>query len=86
MMSYGPTKTKENFSIYRTSDSTDRTYDEIHWLEYMHCLTHIVEEGTSVEHEEAVRLLANAFGYNRLTKNLRTHIEEMIDFSIKKRI
>ena len=50
----------------------------------MHCLTHIVEEGTSVEHEEAVRLLANAFGYNRLTKNLRTHIEEMIDFSIKK--
>ena len=75
---------KKNFSIYRTSDSTERTYHEIHWLEYLHCLTHIVEEGTSVEHEEAVRLLANAFGYNRLTKNLRTHIEEMIDFSIKK--
>jgi very-short-patch-repair endonuclease len=74
----------QSWTEYRHSGPTaERQPHEIAPKEFTNALVDLVEHHRSVSKEDATRALASIFGFDRLTKKVRGHIEAIIDYAIQ---
>ena len=69
---------------YRTSlGESSRTHDEISSQEYANALIDIVQRAHSFGYEDAIKAVAEIFGFKRVTAAARTSIEVSFKKAIK---
>ena len=74
----------QSWTEYRPSGPTaERQPHEIAPKEFTNALVDLVEHHRSVSKEDAARALASIFGFDRLTKKVRGHVEAIIDYAIQ---
>jgi hypothetical protein len=74
----------QSWTEYRPSGPTaERQPHEIAPKEFTNALVDLVEHHRSVSKEDATRALASIFGFDRLTKKVRGHVEAIIDHAIQ---
>ncbi|HCV24964.1 MAG TPA: hypothetical protein DGN59_16025, partial [Candidatus Latescibacteria bacterium] len=74
----------QSWTEYRPSGPTaERQPHEIAPKEFTNALVDLVEHYRSVSKEDGTRSLASIFGFDRLTKKVRGHIEAIIDYAIQ---
>mgnify|MGYP006417925375 FL=1 len=74
----------QTWTEYRPSGPTaERQLHEIAPKEFTNALVDLVEHHRSVSREDGTRALASIFGFDRLTKKVRGHIEAIIDHAIQ---
>jgi hypothetical protein len=74
----------QSWTEYRPSGPTaERQLHEIAPKEFTNALVDLVEHHRSVSKEDATRALASIFGFDRLTKKVRGHVEAIIDYAIQ---
>ena len=72
----------QSWTEYRPSGPTaERQLHEIAPKEFTNALVDLVDR--SVSKEDATRALASIFGFDRLTKKVRGHVEAIIDYAIQ---
>lgn len=74
----------ETWTRYRTSvGEMARSAEEISVFEYGNALVDFVERAHSLDYEEAIRELANAFGFQRVSAQIKSAIEAAIRATVK---
>ena len=81
---WNSTDDPQNWLKYRTSlGESSRTHDEISSQEYANALIDIVQRAHSFGYEDAIKAVAEIFGFKRVTAAARTSIEVSFKKAIK---
>ena len=77
----------DTWTEFRPSGSeAAREVQEISPMEYSNALVDLITVSRSLSREDAVRVVAEVFGFNRLTQKTRNHIEKIVDYVIQQNL
>jgi very-short-patch-repair endonuclease len=77
----------DTWTTYRPSGLTaERKLQEMSPMEYSNALVDLVTASRSLSRENAVQVLAEIFGFTRLTQKTRDHIEKIVDYVIQQNL